>query len=223
MDLPLALDPLAADGETQIAVIALVGECVAPQLHSARMAMNAARSVTAPRTSASSRHRGLAWSAHQHLPSRPQSAWRTTRPAYHGTPRAQEDRSERRSERHRAHPAHGERPAALRPVLGEALPLPPDEDAGQERRHRVLHRKPHRHHGARGARREARQRVRPGSLGPASLLLSRAQPRGRRRHPSLPGGRARRQRSSTRPRTARSSRPATTRCCSRIRTGSAPR
>src|SRR5262245_62956854 len=40
----------------------------------------------------------------------------------------------RRAERHRAHPAHGERPRALRPVLGEALSLPRDEDARPERR-----------------------------------------------------------------------------------------
>ena len=58
---------------------------------------------------------------------------------------------ERRDQRHRPHPAHRERSGPLLPVLGEALPLPRDEDADQGRRHRLLHRQPHRRPRARRA------------------------------------------------------------------------
>src|SRR5580765_2698154 len=91
---------------------------------------------------------------------------------------------ERRGERHRPHPAHRDRPRR-RPLLGEALPIPPDEDAHQGRRDRVLHREPHRRPRA-GRRRRARpRRVRPASRRAPPPLLSCPRARGRRRDPSL--------------------------------------
>src|SRR5882724_9679615 len=99
---------------------------------------------------------------------------------------------ERRGERHRARPAHRERPRTLRPVLGEALSLPRDADAHPGRGRRLLHRRPHRSPRARSATGHGRRLVRSEPSRPSPSLFPRAQSRGRRRDPSLPPRGARR-------------------------------
>src|SRR5437870_1712906 len=106
--------------------------------------------------------------------------------------RARRRAHERRGQRHRPHSAHRQRSGALHPLLGEALPLSRDDDADQRRRRRLLHRQPHRHSRPRRAERPRAHSVRSGPGRAPSLLLPRAQPRGRRRHPSLPRRPARR-------------------------------